>query len=48
MESKLGHTISCPITYKAYNSKIIFKKFPKKLKALSLDIHLRKGNFFKF
>ena len=29
--------------YKTYNSKLISKKFPKKLKALLLDIHLRKG-----
>ena len=48
METKLGHTISCPITYKAYNSKLISKKFPKKLSASLPDLHLRTGNFSRF
>ena len=31
--------------YRIYNSKLISKKFPKKLKALLVDIQLRTGNF---
>ena len=34
--------------YRIYNSKLILKKFPKKLKALLVDIQLRTGNFSRF
>ena len=34
--------------YRIYNSKLISKKFPKKLKALLVDIQLRTGNFSRF
>ena len=34
--------------YRIYNSKLISKKFPKKLKALLVDIQLGTRNFSKF
>ena len=34
--------------YRIYNSKLISKKFPKKLEALLVDIQLRTGNFSRF
>ena len=34
--------------YRIYDSKLISKKFPKKLKALLVDIQLRTGNFSRF
>ena len=34
--------------YQTYNSKLISKKFPKKLRASLSDLQLRTGNFYRF